>query len=227
MFRINKPSQFFLLQAIISGTCSYAKTTGNAQNQTIQWGPCSINGTLPLTCANISVPLDYSDSSSTETLTIELIKATATKQPSKGSFLVNFGGPGASGQELLASLGAQLQATTGGYHDIISYDPRGAGKTLPFICYENATERTIARLQNPYLNGNHSDITIGSLWASAENFASACYVQSKDIGELVGMAFTARDLISIVDLLGEDGLLRYYGENANSLMMTCYSPSII
>lgn len=76
----------------------------------IQWGPCDINGTLPFVCGNISVPLDYSNPNSSEALIIELLKAPAIKQPSKGNILFNWGGPTASGRELMAAQGAQLMA---------------------------------------------------------------------------------------------------------------------
>lgn len=32
-------------------------------------------------------------------------------------------------------------------------------------------------------------------------------------GEFVGTAFVARDFMAVVDALGEDGLLRYWGES--------------
>lgn len=97
-----KMLQLLFLQAILAFTGIHA--------QPIQWGPCQINGTTPLECGNLSVPLDYSDPNSTETLTLELIKSPASKQPSKGPLLINFGGPGASGQEYMGTLGALMQA---------------------------------------------------------------------------------------------------------------------
>lgn len=42
--------------------------------------------------------------------------------------------------------------------------------------------------------------------------ADGCYANSGQIGELLGTAFVARDAIQIVDALGEDGLLRYWGK---------------
>lgn len=41
--------------------------------------------------------------------------------------------------------------------------------------------------------------------------ANACGERLKDTGDLVGMAFAARDMMQIVDALGEDGMLRYWG----------------
>jgi hypothetical protein len=116
------------------------------QSQPIQWGPCGFNGTLPITCAVLDVPLDYTNESSDEVLHLSLIKVDAAIQPSKGSILFNFGGPGADGLHELAPLAALMQEyveaffpkapfqvmdmrltrtrITGGYNDMIAFDPR-------------------------------------------------------------------------------------------------------
>lgn len=41
--------------------------------------------------------------------------------------------------------------------------------------------------------------------------AKRCYKAQKDTGAFIGTAFSARDIISAVDALGEDGKLRYWG----------------
>lgn len=68
------------------------------RNEGIQWGPCEHDtGDLPLECGKLAVPLDYTDDSSDETLDLALIKYPAPSGPSKGSILLNFGGPGQDG----------------------------------------------------------------------------------------------------------------------------------
>lgn len=42
--------------------------------------------------------------------------------------------------------------------------------------------------------------------------SQACHDQVNEYGDLVGMAYTARDMNEIVDALGEDGILKYWGE---------------
>lgn len=58
----------------------------------------------------------------------------------------------------------------------------------------NVTER--------FLNGGYE---------GAAAYAEICYTSANETGELIGTAFTARDMIQIIDALGEDGLLRYWG----------------
>lgn len=53
---------------------------------------------------------------------------------------------------------------------------------------------------------------LGHFWARANILADQCARRQNDTGELLGTAFTARDLLSVAESLGEDGLLRYWGE---------------
>jgi hypothetical protein len=77
----------------------------------IQWSPCNetdLASTMALECGTLRVPLDYTDPSSNATLELELARIPASVQPSKGSILTNFGGPGMPGRSGLASLGPIL-----------------------------------------------------------------------------------------------------------------------
>lgn len=58
---------------------------------------------------------------------------------------------------------------------------------------------------------NESNVSESVAWATQKWLADSCAENADDVGELVGTAFTARDAMQIVDALGEDGLLRYYG----------------
>ena len=58
-----------------------------------------------------------------------------------------------------------------------------------------------------------SDTGLGTVWAGKEILAELCYKSARGVGELIGTAFVARDMMRIVDALGEDGLLRYWGES--------------
>lgn len=80
----------------------------------IRWGPCNtteFSTTLKILCGTLSVPLDYTDKSFGETLELQLLKLPALIQPSKGSILHNFGGPGEEARHtmILPSIGPVLQ----------------------------------------------------------------------------------------------------------------------
>lgn len=94
-------------------------------NQAIQWAPCEIPAqTMPVVCARHRVPLDYLAPNSSETIGLNLYKVAATKQPSQGSILFNFGGPGVPCGPVLAEGAKELLSYTGGSFDLVTLDPR-------------------------------------------------------------------------------------------------------
>jgi pimeloyl-ACP methyl ester carboxylesterase len=105
------------------------------------WKPCSTDPKDTLLCATLQVPLDYKTQ---KTIGVALIKYPAPKQPAKGSVLFNPGGPGGSGVSFIKYGG---NSTSRVYFDdsmdLIGFDPRGVGKTIPLMCY-NSTEELLA-----------------------------------------------------------------------------------
>ncbi|KAF2153791.1 hypothetical protein K461DRAFT_276837 [Myriangium duriaei CBS 260.36] len=190
---------------------------------TINWTSCASALTDPsndspaIQCADLQVPRDYTNVGAGN-ITLKLTKLVATSGPSKGSILYNPGGPGLSGRSQVAGYtGYEVSVVTGGQFDIISWDPRGTGETLPYSCFNSDTDRQVLEAKTPQ-HSNASDTALGQVWALRTVFADACAVNAHDYGDLVGTAFTARDMIQIVDGLGEDGLLRYWGISYGSIL---------
>ncbi|WP_333772173.1 alpha/beta hydrolase [Streptomyces sp. IBSBF 3136] len=86
-----------------------------------------------LRCAKVTVPLDYAHPGA-GTLDLALARYRATG-PSRGSVLLNFGGPGGQGVNALAAGGKDFMDLTNGY-DVVSFDPRGVGRSSPVSCGE-------------------------------------------------------------------------------------------
>ena len=86
----------------------------------------------------------------------------------------------------------------------------GTVNTLTMTC-TNATERAEYLTKFP-LFSNASDTGLGETWAVQGYLGEVCYERKKNIGSYVGTAFTARDLMTVVDALGEDGMLRFWGK---------------
>jgi hypothetical protein len=68
----------------------------------LSWGACNaslVYNNTEVQCTRLAVPLDYTSSSSgsNNTLLLDLIRVPAWKGPSRGSILLNFGGPGENG----------------------------------------------------------------------------------------------------------------------------------
>ncbi|OAG09644.1 alpha/beta-hydrolase [Paraphaeosphaeria sporulosa] len=204
---------FFLLH--------FGASLGQAQS-TIAWSECPKavtdgNG-LPSECGTFAVPFDYTDSDSTKKLNLTLVKIKADVQPSRGSILINPGGPGAGGAAFLSTIeGALVFSMTGRQFDLVGFDYRGTGDTLPVECYDpesiyDQAEQFKAAAMIPQLT-NASSSALGLIWASAGAAAIRCHKSARDTLPYISTAFTARDFIQVVDALGEDGMLRYWGHS--------------
>ncbi|TPX08569.1 uncharacterized protein E0L32_009908 [Thyridium curvatum] len=210
-------SEFAILSSFITSTVT-ARTLGarddasNANKTAINWGPCDgINSSAPIQCASIPLPIDYSNSSCGKTFEQPLLRVPASNGKSKGSILLNFGGPGAEAMESLAKIAPTLQIMSGGYNDLIAFDPRGTGKSLNFTCFVSAADKATVLMRTPPIGGNSSDVADGFLWALTGMWAENCYDSGKDTGRFLGTAYVVRDMMNIVDALQEDGLLRFWG----------------
>jgi arabinogalactan endo-1,4-beta-galactosidase len=61
---------------------------------------------------------------------------------------------------------------------------------------------------------DYSNTALAETYANTQAYSNICQEKNKNNskGGLVGTAFVARDLMQVVDALGEDGLLRFWGE---------------
>ncbi|KIE02022.1 Peptidase S33 tripeptidyl aminopeptidase-like protein, partial [Metarhizium majus ARSEF 297] len=192
-----------LLPSLLLASAAQASPLAESQQSRLKWSPCEIaNATVPLECGTLTVPLDYTNKTANATLQLQLQRAPARqKSKSTKSILLNFGGPGADGVEDFAYFAKRMQA--------------GTGNTLPFSCFKNDLLRTAS---NQALAGNASNVALGYVWERAGFFASDCHAAQTNTGNLIGTAFVVRDMMQIVDALGEDGMLRFWGVSYGSLL---------
>ncbi|KAK4501104.1 hypothetical protein PRZ48_006910 [Zasmidium cellare] len=198
------------------------------QHKDLDWKPCdldfppSIQQQIPgpIDCATLDVPLDYTNKSS-ERLQLQLIKVNATQQPSDGRVVFAPGGPGNSGVEEVAKLGRVYESILGGRYDIVGFDPRGTGRTIPFSCVpSNATTKRSAPAHD---NNTIPQVDSWSLlqnkaWQEGSVFSQLCYETQKVTGRFLSTAFVARDLLAISEAINPDGLLRFWGRSYGTML---------
>ena len=192
----------------------------------LEWGPCELPGippesiTSPIQCTKLAVPLDYTNTNS-EKLQLQLLKVNATKEPVLGSVLFNPGGPGSSAVEDLAEKGHIYGEVLGGQYDLIAFDPRGTGRTIPFSCSINWTEAptgTDLKPRNAVLQQDLVDVLDSAGWEQSKYVAERCFEENNKTGSYLSTAFVARDMVQIIDALSEDGMLRYWGMSYGTLL---------
>jgi len=189
--------------------------TARYYEQTVDWEDCD-NG---MECAYVSAPLDWDDIRAGDT-ELALVKhpATGTK---RGSLLVDPGGPGGSGGDLVY-YGVEDVATADilKHFDIIGVDPRGVGQSSPVTCYSDEKLDDFLYGITPGKVG--SEEWLAAKTDSAEKFASACEKQSGALLGHIDAVSVARDLDLERSLVG-DAKLNYLGYSYGTYLGTLYA----
>lgn len=168
-------------------------TTGGPATASISWSPCEEDRSVE--CGTLTVPLDWSDPGGT---TIDL---AAARRPATGdrigTLFTNPGGPGASGIDFL--LDDPLDAALGERFDIVSWDPRGVGRSAPLNCGD-AVEPFLRLDPDPDTPEEQS-----ALDDAARAVAEECRPESAMLRH-IGTDATVRDLDALRQAVGDERL---------------------
>jgi pimeloyl-ACP methyl ester carboxylesterase len=105
-------------------------------HSTLDWRPCprQLAAEGVPDCTLLSVPLNYADPGGRHiSLALDMVPATAPASQQQGVLLVNPGGPGASGLPWAPLLAQGLNQGVARDYDIVGYDPRGVGSSVPAL----------------------------------------------------------------------------------------------
>lgn len=188
-------------------------------SRTLRWHRC-YNDTYD--CARLDVPMDWlnpsDDPSGRVVLAIIRLKATEPDNY-RGSIIFNPGGPGGSGVYALRDRGALLQTIAGKNHDIISFDPRGIGASVPRVdCWGSEEKSRLWALQDVGVVDAHPGV-IYDAFARATAFSQTCEKNMIKSGLLshISTASHARDLLEIMNQTGQDKL-KYWGFSYGTIL---------
>ncbi len=124
-----------VLVAGLAGACASSRSAtvslGSARTGSIEWQPCGET----IQCATLAVPLDRAHPAK-GTITLALARRPASGKRI-GVLFTNPGGPGASGVEFLRAVDDEFPSSIRDAFDIVSWDPRGVGRSAPVQCLSN------------------------------------------------------------------------------------------
>lgn len=197
--------------------------TGMARytSQKINWTPCGTKGDRTKQCATVRAPLDYNHPGA-QAITLTIARTPSTSTASKGMIFTNPGGPGASGVDFLDYFDPH---GLGRSYDIVSWDPRGTGRSTPVECFtDQQMENYIATDYSP---DNAAETR--QLIDLNTDFGRACLARSGALLQHISTEDTVRDLELLRRLLGQKRLDYFgfsYGTSIGAMYATMFPHSV-
>ena len=154
----------------------------------ISWEPCFQS----YECAVVDAPMDYQNPEA-GMIKVDIIRIAASANTSLGPLLINFGGPGASGTELVSMYGSLWEFAFPEF-DIIGFDPRGVGESAKVECPfspDNDEKSVFEEWED-----------LSELFEGAREYAEGCIEMSGELARHVGTNNVARDMDRIRQSLG-------------------------
>ncbi|MEU3711895.1 alpha/beta hydrolase [Streptomyces catenulae] len=183
----------------------------------LRWGACPSGAAAALSCAKLTVPLDYRHPDG-RTITVE-VSRLASRHPAakRGVLLLNPGGPGLPGLPVPALL--KLPEKVRDRYDVIGFDPRGVGHSTPVTCNFTPAEGGVA--SNPPTPGGAADVAEQA--TVAKRLATRCATsRTAYLLPHLTTANTARDMDRIRAALGVPKI-SYYGESYGTYLGAVYA----
>ncbi|CAK4892869.1 unnamed protein product [Aphanomyces euteiches] len=172
-------------------------------------------------CGRLAVPLDHLDPSNPATIEIALQRYRTTL-PSKGTILVNPGGPGSSGLSLARP---EFLVLTGGEYDILGFDPRGVGASQAALCTQTVytgiqDARSLKAKPVPFEEpGGETSIDRYAVDYALQ--VKRCERFDGKLLKYLSTSYVARDMDAIRAALGEQ-VLHYYGISYGTFLGLTY-----
>lgn len=164
---------------------------------TLEWSDCGDG----LDCATLVVPFDHERPDDGRTFRLPIIRARATSVGRIGAVVLNPGGPGGSGVDLVRSIaGSDAVAELNQRFDLVGFDPRGVRGSEPAVrCADDGYDDAVDTL-------GPGGLDRAAYAAAVVADRQACVDANRELLDHVGTNDVARDLDMLREALGEERL---------------------
>lgn len=181
--------------------------------QVVSWSKCGA-----FDCAKVKAPLDWANPTA-GSISLALKRFAARKQDQRlGSLLIDPGGPGASGMDLVDHASTAFGASVRDVYDIVGFDPRGVGTSSAVAC---GTDKQI----DAYLTADTPMTTQAQLdaaRATTQAFGELCQTSTGPLLAHVDTVSAAKDMDLMRGVLG-DKKLNYLGFSYGTFLGATYA----
>ncbi|WP_286158182.1 alpha/beta hydrolase [Streptomyces sp. CB03911] len=192
--------------------------------QQVTWAGCPDDpraknvDTSAMQCGKLHVPLDYAHPDA-DTIDVALLRLPAAEPEQRiGSLVVNPGGPGESGVDMVRFGADRFQGALHDRFDVVGFDPRGVGGSAPVNCLDDKDRDALNSTDEP----QDPQARQAERAKRAADFAAACQARSGKLLPFVGTRNTARDLDVLREALG-DRKLNYLGISYGTYLGSLYA----
>ncbi|MFF3327377.1 alpha/beta hydrolase [Streptomyces sp. NPDC002889] len=206
---------------LLSAAAPQTVRGGSAGTSALEWRPCGEPAQRGFECATFDVPLDYGHPAG-DAIHLAVIRRKATSPSERiGSLFFNPGGPGGAGTAALPAWYERFPAGLRQRFDIVSWDPRGVGRSTAVHCFRNAEEATAWWARQP------AGFPVGekerqAWFAGRADLASGCRQRASTLLPHVSTPDSARDLDRLRNAVG-DRQLNYWGISYGTFLGAVYA----
>ena len=184
-----------LLSCLLLAACSDERRDRDAASLTI--GPCEDEPLLD--CGVMDAPL-VRDSTDARRILVDVVRLPATGDGPHATLMVNPGGPGSSGTDLVREAAERdaFPASLRARYDIVGFDPRGVGNSDRMDCADG--------VRDAFEEYPRDETALQALMADTEALAERCRIAHGDRLQWLGSNAVVQDMEDLRLLLDAPSL---------------------